>query len=152
MDSDFYSEGIKREQFALARKMGDIFSCASSKYNLLSFASNILSSDTFYEYFTNEALFSQSMWYVLEIMEEELQSHNNLPKKENASYDTDLAYWMGYLLSKWYLVYHIDLTRVKEEHLQWLYDGYDTLHTTEVEYTLDLFLERFPTEEMELSI
>lgn len=51
MDNDFYLEGIKREQSALARKMGDIFSCVSSKYSLLSFVSNVLSSDTFYEYF-----------------------------------------------------------------------------------------------------
>ena len=57
-------------------------------------------------------------------------------------YDSDVAYWMGYLLLSWHVQDDISGTKLLETYsLNYMYNNYDVLHTTSIGYAIDMIKE-----------
>lgn len=123
------------KQHSLSQTVGRIFVEAEKRYPLLEFAYLFINTDLFGIYFEDYTIFSQSRRYVLQLFEEELAKKNQpITRTGQTQCDSDVAYWMGYLLSEWSQGHGLDMSLVTREHLQWLYNNYDVLHTQSVEY------------------
>lgn len=135
------AENLERQ--ILSEKMGDVFEKATETYDLEDFAYSFLQSRTFSEYFVDATIFSQSKGYVLEILDEDDAFQSMLPKEKDKDIpaDKETAHWMGYLFAMWVLKNHVDPKTINRDTIKWLYEGFDTLHTVDVQYCYDLYME-----------
>ena len=111
-----------------------------------------LNSDLFPQYFVNHTIFSQSPFYILALLDEEMQTKGlnfTVPKKYM---EDDIAYWMGYLFAEWYQEYEFNPSQLTEKHFEWLFFQYDVLHTQSIKYAAEIFQEVFPNEENEKTL
>lgn len=123
------------EQHALSRSVARIFEEAEKRYPLLEFSHSFINTELFRDYFSDYTVFSQSRKYVLGLYEEEFAKNSvSVPRVEGTQYDGDVAYWMGYLLAEWAQEYNLNMSTVSPEHLEWLYNNFDVLHTQSVRY------------------
>lgn len=132
------------EQWALSTNIALLFKKVVENKDLIDFTLHFLKSDIYKQYFTNHTIFSQSPLYVLQLFKEELFENNkdydSLIKKEEM-YEEDIAFWFGYMLSEWQQDGKIDVASLTYEDLDWLYVNYDVLHTQDVKYVFDVFME-----------
>lgn len=119
---------------ALSRKLASVFEDAILTYKLIPFVETFIKSDLFSHCFSDETVFSQSKKYIIELFNEELTIKQIQIPLEDARYDKDVAYWIGYILADWYQLHGLDMNVLSHEDIVWLYDGYDTFHTQDVEY------------------
>ena len=132
------------EQWALSTNIALLFKKVVENKDLIDFTLHFLKSDIYKQYFTNHTIFSQSPLYVLQLFKEELFENNkdydSLIKKEEM-YEEDIALWFVYMLSEWQQDVKIDVASLTYEDLDWLYVNYDVLHTQDVKYVFDVFME-----------
>lgn len=134
------------EQHGLSGVLAMIFEKACQRYNLQEFTFSFLKSNIFKEFFVNPTIFSQSPLYVITLYLEELEEkkQNIHSLQENPSvYDTEVAYWIGYLLGEWYQEYCFVPEEFTLQEYKALYDGYEVLHTQSVKYVAEYLLEEY---------
>lgn len=125
---------------ALSIGLAQVCKKAAKIWDFHDFLFTFLKSETYVSYYTDETLFSQAPGYVLQIFKEELDNKHIAYPKSSTILDTDIAHWMGYLIGQWNLNYEININNFNDTQYNWLYFGYDTLHTQSTGYVLDLFL------------
>lgn len=92
------------------------------------------------KYFVDGTVFSQAYSYIGDTFDEELHFSRS---DEDISWDAPVAFWMGYTVGD-ILQYHPEHKRfLTMESLQWMYLGYDTLHTQSCKYVWEEMLDRF---------
>ena len=133
------------ERRALSRGMGLVFERAEKKYPIIPFTMIFKDSNIYKEFFTNHTIFSQSPGYVLELWMEELEEkhiniHAIIQENNTPQYDGDVAYWIGYTLATWYQKYRFDMNTLTQGQVEWLYYGYDTLHTQTMRFVYEEYL------------
>lgn len=141
MTREEYERAMQMHRIGLAESMGDIFTAAAETYSLPEFAYAILHSRFFPGYFEDLTVFSQLKYYALEILEEHADFQAFHVPARSAPYDEEHAYWLGYLFAEWFLVNGIDPSKISTDTINWLYSGFEVLHTVDTQYCYDLFVE-----------
>lgn len=138
------------EQHSLSQSIARVFEEAEKEYFIIDFSLIFINTELFTKYFTDYTIFSQSRKYILQLFYEEISSKNiSLMNITEPQYDGDVAYWLGYLLAEWKQEYIMDMSLIAKEHLKWLYDNYDVLHTQSVKYVYQEFVTEILCKEKE---
>ena len=106
---------------------------------------HLLKTDVFEEFMDLMGVYSQADTYIYHCFEEEFKTpvkEKNYDDELMYMYDSDVAYWMGYLLLSWHVQDDISGTKLLETYsLNYMYNNYDVLHTTSIGYAIDMIKE-----------
>lgn len=147
VDPEIQKWAKRLEIEGLANGMGYVFEEAAGVYDLQEFAYAALQSIVFTTYFFNYTIHSQSAGYILEEFEldegfKEMSPAVKTPETDiMPCYDKAAGFWMGYLLAKWYQENKVDPKAIDKDVIRWLYEGYDILHTQDIQYCYQLYQE-----------
>lgn len=134
------SNQLKRE---LSNVLGHTFEELLRRgYNLVQCCIEFMNSDLAKEFFIDGTIFSQSYKYIASLCEESF-GPRLIKLAESEIYDIDVAYWMGYLISEIIQTAEEDRYYLNAYTIQWIYDGYDTLHTQTCAYVLRLMKDEY---------
>lgn len=131
-------------KYGLMTSIAMMFERAVEQKDLVDFASMFFKSKVYKRFFDDWTIFSQSPLYTLELFQEELTAQGinyDTDIKDSDKLETDIAYWMGYLVSNWYIEYEQDPAEITKDNLLWLWFNYDTLHTQSCKYVYEVFQE-----------
>lgn len=134
---DEYDE-FDRQSFPMSTAL--MFEKVAEKKDIIKFAILYCKSDVFKDFFHNPTVFSQSPLYVLQLFKEELSEKGIDYEKDIVPCDfpdTEASYWIGYIISYWYIVFEQNPAELTKDNLLWLYMNYDTLHTQSCDYVYE---------------
>ena len=141
MSIDFY-------QKAIARKIGNTFRMATeNEYDIVDFIDKWLSSDVSKRIWEENPIdIAQWAPYQLDSLLIELEE-NGISLKKSDELFPDEMYWMGYLLTYWGFDEQITGPELKQYDIVWIFNQYDTLHTTSIEYAINSIKEHHEYEQ-----
>lgn len=137
--SNFLPDRVQRTIIrSFARTVRD--SSANFGFTLYSFLQTAVNTDLFLTFEDDFTLHSQSPnCIVREFIKYSKQSIQTIPD-EDRQIDAIAGYWMGFVIMQYAIRDHFPIKSIRSINMEWLYDAYDVLHTTDVNYTIDYML------------